>query len=181
MFRGMSANFEQPPAGWWRDLSDDVLDYLYKEAREGGHGLLAEADRQERKASILLAWMLALISASGLFGDLDLGADALGAASWAAIAITGIAICTTTYVFWPRRWDLGVNVASLVATAEQGERELRGQALDALVVGYCHNARFVAKRARPIDLQTALVPLQAIAVITVQILAANGSATVPLA
>ena len=181
LLRGTDADLEPPPSGWWHDLADDVLDRLYEEGREGGRELLAEADRQERKASVLLAWMLALISASGLFGDLELGTDALGAASWSAIAVTGIAVCTATYVFWPRRWDLGPNVASLAATAEQGERELRGQALDALVVGYCHNAGFIAKRAWPIDLQTALVPLQAIAVVAVQILATNSSATAPLA
>ena len=175
LLRGTDADLEPPPSGWWHDLADDVLDRLYEEGRARGRDLLAEVERQERKTAVMLAWMLALISASGLFGDLGLGADRLGVASWAALGLTGMAIGAATYVFLPRNRDLGLKMVWLAEIAEGGIRELRGQAVDALVVGYCRNMRFIARRTLAVDLMTMIVPVQAAAVVAVQIVAPGES------
>lgn len=169
LFRAPGADLIPPPEGWWRELGDEVLEYLHEEGRTRGREVLAEAERQERKVAMLLAWVLALISASGLFGDLQVGTDGLGAASWTALMLTGVAIVAATYVFWPRDWDLGPNLRRL---ADRGDdpRELRGLAVDAFMTGYCLNMNLVVERARAVDLMTWLVPLQAIAVIAVQVL-----------
>lgn len=170
LFRAPGADLIPPPEGWWRELGDEVLEYLHEEGRTRGREVLAEVERQERKVAVFLAWMLALISASGLFGDLQVGTDGLGAASWAALALTGVAIAAATYVFWPRDWDLGPNLRQL-ADHSDDPREMRGLAVDTLVTAYCLNMNLVVERARAVNLMTGLVPLQAVAVVAVQVLA----------
>ena len=171
LFARVAADLEPPPEGWWHDLDDDEIEFLNSEGRTYERAVVGEADRQERKATILMAWSLALLSASGLFGDLDLGRDAAGLASWVALATTGLMVAAATYVFWPRNWYIGLNLAQLARRAGSGTRELLGQAVDALVSGYCVNMRLVRGRARAVDLMTILLPLQSLAVVAVEITA----------
>ena len=169
LFARAAADLEPPPEGWWREIDDDEIEFLNSEGRTYERDVIAEADRQERKATILMAWALALLSASGLFGDLDLGSDAAGIASWFALAATGLMVAAATYVFWPRSWYIGLNLAQLARHTGSGTRELRGQVVDALVSGYCANMRLVRGRARAVDLMTILLPLQTLAVVAVEI------------
>ena len=170
LFRAPGADLIPPPEGWWRELGDEVLEYLHGVGVRRASDVNEERDRQERKAVVLMAWALALISASGLLGDLDLGGDATGIASWCALGMTGAIVAAATYVFWPRDWDRGVNVAWLAHQAPAGSRELRGETVDALVTSYCVNANHLRRRGRVLDLMTFLMPVQALAVVLVQVL-----------
>ena len=169
-FHSAGADLVPPPEGWWRDLADEEIEYLEDRGRERASDVAGERDRQERKAVVLMAWVLALISASGLLGDLNLGRDAVGAASWSALGLTGTIVTAATIVLWPRDWDKGVNIAWLARKAPVGVFELRGEALDALVTGYCVNMRLLQLRARAVDAMTLLMPFQALAVVLVQVL-----------
>ena len=175
LFRAPGADLIPPPEGWWRGLGDEVLEYLLGVGVQRASDVSKERDRQERKAVVLMAWALALISASGLLGDLNLGSDAVGLASWCALGMTGAIVVATTYVFWPRDWDRGVNVAWLARQAPAGSRELRGETVDALVTSYCVNINHMRRCARVLDLMTVLMPAQALAVVLVQVLGVRGA------
>ncbi len=170
LFRAPGADLIPPPEGWWRELGDEVLGYLLGVGRQRVSDMNEESDRQERRAVVLVAWALALISASGLLGDLNVGSNAVGLASWCALGMTGAIVAAATYVFWPRDWDKGVNIVWLAQQAPAGSRELRGETLDVLVTGYCVNANHLRRCARALDLMTMLMPAQALAVVLVQVL-----------
>jgi len=174
LFQAPGADLIPPPEGWWRELGDEVLEYLLGVGSQRASDVNEERDRQERKAVVLMAWALALISASGLLGDLNLGSDSAGAASWCALGMTGAISAAATYVFWPRDWDRGVNIAWLAEQATAGSRELRGETVDALVASYCVNMNHLRRRTRVLDLMTMLMPAQALAVVLVQVLG-NGA------
>lgn len=179
-FTSARSTEQPPPDGWWRDLDDEELEYLNEQGLIHGREVAAEADRQERKATILMGWSLALISASGLFGDLDLGSDPVGAASWAGLALTGALAMAATYVFWPRGWSVGIDFRWLAGLAGDGARELRGNVVDALVDSYLINFGIARRRSSAITLMSILVPLQTLAIVAVEVLAQSASAT-PLA
>lgn len=170
-FPSLAAGLTPPPDGWWRELSDEAIQYLGDLGRERTIAVADERDRQERKAVVLMAWVLALISASGLLGDLELGRNAVGIASWSALGLTGAIVAAATFVFWPRDWGKGVNLAWLAQRASIGPRSLRGEELDALVVSYCVNIRLLRLRSPAVDAMTLLLPVQALAVILVQVFA----------
>lgn len=170
---------EPPQAGpetaepaWWRALSDDAIDHLLTTSHARLLEDLSLDGQQERKVSLFITWVVALISVSGLFGDLRLGGDPTGIASWTALALTLIVFIVGLGFLWPRTWDGGVDVDWLSRYAGASARALRGETLAANVRAVRWNRRVRERRVWFLWGIVLLLPFQGFAVVAVQVLAA---------
>ena len=159
-------------ATWWQGLDDDAIDHLLTTSQARLLEEISLDEQQERKVSLFITWVVALISISGLFGDLRLGADAIGIASWTALVLTLLIFAAGLGFLWPRTWDGGVDVDWLSRYEGASSRTLKGETLAANVRAFRWNRRVREKRVPFLWGVVTLLPLQGFCVVAVQVLAA---------
>ena len=164
------------PEDWSYDLGDDEIAHLYDESAKRLRDSLEMGEQQEAKAFLIARFSLLLLVASGIFGDLQLGSG-IGAttiASWSALLLSALVGLITLFLITPKSWQTGINIASLAHWSRHGEdvTAMKAAALEIAVAGFVTNYNIVKSRGGRLKWLLIIVVLQAVCVVSVQVVSA---------
>ena len=166
------------PDGWPDTFGEDERDFLYEESRQRLLETIDVANRQEARALDLARISLAIIAASGIFGELTV--KVASPFEWSVLVwVSGLAIVSSGAVgilaFWtlhPRAWATGTNVTWLARWSGASTRELKDAALEGLVEGFRDNSSINRDRGGRLAWLLWAVACQTLCVVLVEIVAA---------
>ena len=166
------------PDRWPDAFGEDARDFLYEESRQRLLETIDVANRQEARALDLARISLAIIAASGIFGELAV--EVASPFEWSVIAwASALAIASSAVVgllaFWilhPRSWATGTNVTWLARWSGASTRELKDAALEGLVEGFRDNSSINRERGGRLTWLLWAVACQTLCVVLVEVVAA---------
>ena len=171
------------PDGWPDGFGEDERDFLYEESRQRLIETLDAANRQEARALDLARISLAIIAASGIFGELTV--EVASPFEWSLLVwASALAIISSAAVgvlaFWilhPRAWATGTNVDWLARWSGASLRDLKDASLEGLGEGFRDNSTIIRGRGGPLTWLLWAVACQTLCVVLVEVVAAADSVT----
>jgi hypothetical protein len=179
----VNENASDLPQDWTTTFDDDAREFLFQESRQRLSETIAFGDQQEAKALALIRISLVIISASGIFGDLQVQIESpldWNLISWASVLAIGSSLLVGGLTFWilhPQSWETGANVGWLARWAGANRREMTDAALETLVEGFQRNSKIIQQRGERLVWLLRAVAVQTFFVVLVQVAAAVESET----